>query len=121
MAKVSRGQPKVADKQLAGVHIGNAKRKWREGLPVTLKEMAVALELGYSTVRQYGRIPGFPMLKGNVFPRLFDLWLEECFRAQSSGAPPALEDDGEMVPRKNSTVRLPMQAQRLLADAGIRK
>jgi hypothetical protein len=129
MTKASRIQRNVADKQLAGIDIVEAKRKWREGLPVTLKEMSVALELGYSTVRQYGKMRGFPMLKGCVFPRIFDSWLKECFRSQSSGA--SAIPEGSMATEmtrgvrsalgNNSATRLPIQAQRLLEVAGIRK
>lgn len=126
MAKASREQPNVADKQLAGINVAEAKRKWREGLPVSLKQMAVALEMGYSTVRQYSKMPGFPMLKGFVHPKHFDHWLKECFQEQSSGASTMQEGGfGAQIEGGTKAVtgtgRLPIQAQRLLEVAGIRK
>lgn len=129
MAKASGRQSNVADKQLAGIDVAEAKRKWQEGLPVTLKQMAVALELGYSTVRQYSKMHGFPMMKGSVFPRYFDSWLKECFQAQSLGSPMLSEEESAKealsvvgsVLGKNSISHLPLQAQRLLEVAGVRK
>lgn len=122
MANASRRLPSVTDKQLDGVAPAVAKRKWREGLPVTLKEMAVALELGYSTVRHYSKMPGFPMLKGFVHPTHFDRWLERSFHDQSSGAVmPAVADNLPLMntisPQKFAT--LPIRAQKLMKDAGI--
>jgi hypothetical protein len=122
MAKASRRLPNLADKQLAGVAPAVAKRKWREGLPVSLKQMAVALEVGYSAVRSYSKMPGFPMLKGFVHPRHFDRWLDECFRAQSAGAapPPIAESPLPRHIAQSQSSTLPLQAQKLLKDAGVR-
>jgi len=55
-------QNRARDKQLEGISEKEAKRRWREDLPVSLKEMAVALELGYSTVRSYCKMPGLSFL-----------------------------------------------------------
>lgn len=110
------------DRQLAGISKRIAKRKWREGLPVSLKEMAVALELGYSTVRSYSKMSGFPMLKGFVHPSHFDRWLADSFRDQSSGATPKPSQESpppRSIPPRNDSL-LPLQAQRLLRDAGVR-
>lgn len=120
MAKPPSKEPKLADRQLRGINVEDAKRKWAEGLPVNLKEMAVALELGYSTVRNYSKMEGFPMLKGCVFPRLFDAWLQECFRQHVAVDPPVVSAERAR-PERTSNVRLPMQARQLLSDAGVRR
>jgi len=43
------------DKQLANVNATDARRRWQENLPVTLKQMALALEVGYDQVRGWSR------------------------------------------------------------------
>lgn len=122
VATSSKELQKFADKQLAGVNLREAKRKWKAGLPVTLKQMAVALELGYSTVRQYAKMSGFPMLKGVVFPRQFDRWIGECFKSQSAGATEKpVCTGGEMVRGRESAPQLPIRAQKLRSDAGLTK
>jgi hypothetical protein len=109
------------DRQLGGVSQEVAKRKWHEDLPVNLKQMAVALEVGYSTVRHYSRMPGFPMLKGLVYPTHFNRWLEKCFSDQSAGAilPEAAEElPAPKMAQPQKSTSLPVKAQKLMRDAG---
>ena len=71
--------PKGAgNKQLASVDAQEAKRKWREDLPVSLKEMVVALEVGYDVVLGWRRQSGFPYALGKVFPSDFGRWRRGC-------------------------------------------
>jgi hypothetical protein len=78
--------------------------------------------LGYSTVRSYCKMPGFPMLKGFVYPRHYHQWVAECIRSQSVGATVNPSDHApppQSMPSRNHSDR-PPQARRMLKDAGIR-
>jgi len=117
------------DRQLAGVDAREAKRRWEKNLPVTLKQMAAALELGYTVVRGWARMPGFPMLKGLLFPRMFERWLESSF-SQNSGTAPALpahrplqavDKTSESSCSHGSRGALPKLAARIYELAGLRR
>ena len=80
MPKASNSTKDVSDdKQLATVHPEIAMRRWERNLPCNLKQMAVALGISYSVVRQIAQRPGFPMIKGFVFPQFYEAWLAKSF------------------------------------------
>lgn len=121
-------KPEVHDKQLAVIVPEEAKRRWDSGLPCTLKQMAVALEVGYSVVRHWSKMPEFPMLKGFVFPKKFDLWLSASFRSakQEKAEEPhehhshsVVGKSGGLLSMHGSQASLPRKAARVCALAGL--
>lgn len=118
------------NRQLATVQCEEAKRRWRENLPMTLKQLAVALEVGYDVPRKWSRMDGFPFADGLVFPRLFEAWNRSRFappaRKSPKKAPAAVPEDrrptaadkpGESASRRDSRAALPPRAARLLERA----
>ena len=109
------------NKQLATVDVSEAKRKWSEGLPVRLKEMAVALEISYEAVISLKGLPGFPIQGGIVFPEDYRLWRQQRFGILSSHTderPQHLNvgkhDESSLM--HDSPSALPLRAVRLLAQ-----
>ena len=72
----------MSDRQLQNINTQESIQKWKDGLPVSLKEMAVALDVGYETVRAWRRMPGFPYGEGVVFPSDFAEWRRGRFGLQ---------------------------------------
>ena len=122
-------KPKMCkDKQLAKVNATDARRRWQENLPVTLKQMALSLEVGYDQVRGWSREDEFPF-DGLVFRQSFERWWAGRFRQvrkvhqRNSEHPQPLVADipGELVPMNGSSAALPPKAERLAVLAGLRR
>ena len=112
------------NKQLAAIDEQEAKRKWREDLPVSLKEMAVALEVGYDVVLGWRRQQGFPFALGKVFPSDFGHWRRGCLGIPDPHIPERLQHSGVDKPDGSSLTHdlpasLPRKAARLAARAGL--
>lgn len=116
------------NKQLECVDVENAKRRWREDLPLNLKEMAAALETSYDAILAWRRQPGFPIDCGKVFRSDFDQWrrarlgLEKPY--PNTGAHPphlAADKSHESALRRGSRAALPQKAALLAERAGLHK
>jgi hypothetical protein len=83
-----KGLGLTTDKQLSGVHPEIARNRWERNLPCNLKQMAVALGVSYSVARQLAQRPGFPMLKGLVFPQFYTAWLAKSFGLEPEAGQP---------------------------------
>lgn len=55
----------------------------KQNLPVTLKEMAIGLDVSYSLMLDEAKAPGFPMWHGLVFPEDFVLYRRQKFADQA--------------------------------------
>ena len=114
------------DKQLAVIDVQNAKRKLSENLPLSLKELACALEIGYDTVLAWRRQPGFPYDFGKIFPSNFEHWRRQRLGIPSQHINPNPQKT-DVEARESSPmthglpVGLPQKAARLAARAGLRR
>jgi len=114
------------NKQLSTVDATDAKRRWRENLPVSIKQMAVAIEIKYGVARKWAKDPAFPLMDGFVFPRLFEEWSRQRFKrpAHRKARVDALEDrqrssagkSDESPQMRDLPAALPLRAARLLAE-----
>ena len=112
------------DKQLAVIDVQNAKRKLSENLPLSLKELACALEIGYDTVLAWRRQPGFPYDFGKIFPSDYEHWRKERLGIESVRAvarPQHADADNHCVPSvpRALSATLPRKAALLIARAGL--
>lgn len=117
---------------LAHINRREAARKWREGLPCSLKEMAVALGVSYGSALAWSKRDKFPLLEKRVFRGDFEMW-----RRQQLGLPVSLRECGLHTeerqtrsgadkcgaPREKSGLpaSLPPKAVRLLSPGSSRK
>ncbi len=67
------------DKQLERVDAPRAAERYRQNLPVSLKQLALALGVGYEQVRLWKRQPGFPYANRLILPEDFRLWRQRRF------------------------------------------
>ena len=80
MVKKSSGLPQTPmGKRLPTKSGATARARFRAGLPVTLKQLAVALDVGYGTALAWARTEGFPYLRPYIFPEDFKLWRQRRF------------------------------------------
>lgn len=112
------------DRQLAVIDVQNAKRKLSENLPLTLKELAIALEVGYDTALAWRRQPGFPYDFGKVFPSDFEHWRRQRLGIPCQYTHPNPQNT-DIEAREISPMTyglpagLPQKAARLAARAGL--
>ena len=66
--------PMPQDKQLHGIRLDDVLEKRRLDQALNAKEFAVLAGVGYSTAREWFRLPGFPILRGVVFWGDFVEW-----------------------------------------------
>lgn len=67
----------MSDKQLASCRrtTEQIKECMAQNVPVTVKELAIALNVSYDTMRDQSKVQGFPFwTKQLVFPEDFQLW-----------------------------------------------
>lgn len=118
----------MSDKQLSTVDKAAAKMRWQENLPCTLKQMAVALDVGYDEVRRgWAKEAGFPIIGRCVFRQQFEAWLTRRSRLAMRKAEAAHADlprqgvdkSGEPSCSHGLPSALPAPAARVLARAGL--
>ena len=116
------------NKQLECIDAESAKRRWREDLPLNLKEMAAALETSYDAIQAWRRQPGFPIDCGKIFRSDFELWrrarlgLEKPY--PNTGAHPPHSDadiSRGSASTHGSPTALPRRAALLAERAGLRR
>lgn len=109
------------DRQLADVDVRDAKRRWKEGLPCNLKQIAVALEISYSAVRSWARMAGFPMVKGFVFAEDFHCWRRTCYTQvlETKTSPRSIEFAPVLKTTANAPDASKKQARAIYKLAGI--
>ena len=112
----------MSDAQLNTINAKTARQKWKDGRPVSLKEMAVALSVGYETVRTWKKMVGFPFAQRVIFPADFVEWRRARFglKDQSHKAErPQPESAGKSCEPSNShdsPTSLPLRAARLVGQ-----
>ena len=74
------------DKQLSAVDAEDAAKRYAANRPVTLKQLAVALGIGYDQVRGWADLDGFPYSNRLIFPEDFKLWRQRRFGLSGRGA-----------------------------------
>ena len=115
---------------LAHINEKEARRKWREGQPCTLKELAVALGVSYDTVRMLARLDGFPVMGRRVYRQDFEDWRRVRLQLPARESdrhtperPPHQDADkcGESSPTHDLLTALPPKAERLFSRGGTRR
>ena len=61
-------------KDLTGKRAAEARRRWKQGLPVTLPQLAAAQCITYEQARTVAALPGFPRLGRLIYPADFLAW-----------------------------------------------
>lgn len=74
----------MSNQQLSKINRADTQRKYRDNIPMSLKELSIALELGYDSVRGW-KAQGLPMFAGKVFPLDFAAWRQQ--RIEQAGVP----------------------------------
>lgn len=68
--------------------------RWKQGLPVTLPQLAAVNGLTYEQVRKLAAMPGFPKVAGKIWPEDFVRWRRAIVETPEQSYPPSLQDRG---------------------------
>ena len=109
------------DKQLRTIKLEQVLEKRKLNQALNAKEFAVLAAISYSTAREWFRSPGFPVFRGVVFWREFELWRNEQM-ALRTGRLTSRDPHSETVistAGAQSREEIPTRAAKLLQDAGV--
>ena len=111
--------PMPQDKQLHGIRLDDVLEKRRLDQALNAKEFAVLAGVGYSTAREWFRLPGFPVLHGLVFWGDFVEWRRNRTGLNSKGGRP-VDTAGSNHADSPTKVELMLsrRAARILSEAG---
>ena len=107
------------DKQLRSIKLEDVLEKRRLDQALNAKEFAVAAGISYSTAREWFRFPGFPIFRGVLFWKDFELW-----RSAQTHLPSVVEQNARNIRRgeQNTFTKgdstLPPRAAKILREAG---
>jgi len=107
------------DKQLRSIKLKDALEKRRLDQALNTKEFAVAAGISYSTAREWFRFPGFPIFRGVLFWKDFELW-----RSVQTHLPLVIEQNAKNIQRDEQNnfpkgaSMLPPRAAKILREAG---
>ncbi len=88
--------------------------------PMNLRELSAAYGLAYNRARQLSFQPGFPMVRGLVFPAAFEAWMAEGPRSQKAAdLPPNGAGTGRAPGSKNGSRVAWQQLEQSLLCAGL--
>ena len=65
-------------------YLADARVKRGFNQPMNLRELSAAYGIAYNRARQLSFQPGFPMVRGLVFPSAFEAWMQAGPRSQKA-------------------------------------
>lgn len=101
-------------------YVGAARAKRGLNELMNLRELSAAYGIAYNRARQLSFQPGFPMVRGLVFPAAFEAWMAEGPRSQKDGdLPPNGADKGRAPASRNGSRVAWQQLEQSLLCAGL--
>ena len=101
-------------------YVGAARAKRGLNELMNLRELSAAYGIAYNRARQLSFQPGFPMVRGLVFPSAFEAWMQEGPRSRrAADLPPSGADTGRAPASRNGSRVAWRQLEQSLLYAGL--